>query len=72
MSIWEIAARAAEDSSEVDFDEGYFICPHCGEPIYDTDWTEADMMEDDCIICPICQEILADSYGIRDITDSHC
>ena len=30
--------------------EGYFICPECGEPIFEEDWDEhSDWSE-----CPIC------------------
>lgn len=36
----------------VDFDERFFICPECGEPIYEDDWTDVDF--EDGTICPIC------------------
>ena len=37
MSYWEIAARLAEESgAEVNWDEEYFICPHCEEPVFPT------------------------------------
>lgn len=36
----------------VDYKEGFYICPECGEPIYDNDWTEAEL---EMFICPICE-----------------
>ena len=34
----------------VDYEEGFFICPECGEPIYEDDY---DLLY---TICPICEE----------------
>ena len=30
--------------------EGYFVCPECGEPIFEEDWKDHDDWE----VCPIC------------------
>lgn len=30
--------------------EGYFVCPECGEPIFEEDWRDHDGWE----VCPIC------------------
>lgn len=44
---------------QFDRQEGFVICPECGEPLYDCDWTVFDFSnEDDEYICPVCQEIL--------------
>ena len=68
MKIWEIAAKAAEwDGSEANMDVGYFICPQCGEVVFENDWTSSEMMEDDCVVCPICRGVMADHYGIEEI-----
>ena len=32
--------------------EGYFICPECGEPVYECDWTDEELR---AYLCPICQ-----------------
>jgi hypothetical protein len=34
----------------VNWDEEYFICPECDEPIYACDWKE-----DELDMCPICE-----------------
>ena len=37
---WKQAAKAAAEvyGCVVDYEEGFFICPVCGEPIYACDW----------------------------------
>ena len=35
---------------QVDWEEEFFICPECGEPIYKTDW-----IDDNLEVCPICE-----------------
>lgn len=43
----------------VDWDEGYFLCPECGEPIYEDDWANSDLIDgNDNFICPVCEEII--------------
>ena len=34
----------------VDYEEGFFICPKCGEPIYACDWQYHDFNT-----CPVCE-----------------
>lgn len=46
----------------VDFDEEFFVCPECDEPIYSDDWREADftlgrMYTGKCY-CPVCENLL--------------
>lgn len=52
--MWEINARYVEDvyGSFVDWQERFYICPECGEPIYECDWTPAELED---LICPICE-----------------
>ena len=70
MSYWEIAARLAEEQgAECNSEAGYFFCPHCNKPIFKWDWTDAEMFEDKSVICPICNELLGDSYAIEDIAE---
>lgn len=49
---WERAKELCEEDygTYVDEEEGFFICPECGEPIYKCDWEEYK----DWNICPIC------------------
>jgi len=39
----------------VDYDERFFICPHCAEPIYSYDWEDWDGPED---VCPVCGDVI--------------
>jgi len=56
MSTWEkMALRMERDyGAHVDWDERFFECPECGEPIYEDDWGAEDM--DNGKICPVCGE----------------
>ena len=51
--MWEINARIAEKvyGSYVDWDEEFYNCPECGEPIYKCDWKDEEL---DICLCPIC------------------
>lgn len=48
---WELAADYAKEVYwvQVDEEDRFFICPECGEPIYECDWADSDYMH-----CPIC------------------
>lgn len=52
-SMWEINAEIVSDvyGGYIDWDEGFYNCPECDEPIYNCDWSEAELKE---CICPIC------------------
>lgn len=54
MSNWENAAYVVENvyGGFVNWDEKYFICPDCGEPIYYEDWE--DWFEGHTYFCPVC------------------
>lgn len=51
MAKWERKAIIVEETYGifVDWDEKFFICPECGEPIYESDWD--DELLDDCPVC---------------------
>jgi hypothetical protein len=53
MFTWHTAAVCCEEfyGVHVDMNEGFFICPECGEPIYECDWEEHSDWE----MCPICE-----------------
>ena len=49
---WKQAANAAAEDYGcfVDYEEGFFICPECDEPIYACDWQGHDFST-----CPVCE-----------------
>lgn len=36
-------------------DDNVVYCPECGEPIYEDDFPEIEIDDDNCYICPICE-----------------
>lgn len=56
MTVWERNANhvAVTYSSHVDWEERFYECPSCGEPVYECDWEKADLTN---FICPICEDI---------------
>ena len=50
---WKFNANICEEyyGVFVDWDEQFYTCPECGEPIYACDWTEKELEE---VICPVC------------------
>lgn len=53
MFTWLEAAIMCEElyGAEVNTKEGYFVCPECGEVIYESDWRGYDNWS----ICPVCE-----------------
>ena len=51
--MWENNARYVERvyGAYVDWDERFYICPECEEPVYEDDWTENDLCDS---LCPVC------------------
>lgn len=51
---WEFNANYVSMTygSQVDWQERFYICPECGEPVYDCDWTDEELRE---VLCPICE-----------------
>lgn len=37
----------------VDWEEKFYICPECGEPVYKRDWDEDELRK---FLCPICED----------------
>ena len=65
--MWEKLAKYCKKTYgvQVDWDEEFFICPECGEPIYKDDWRDSDYalgamptLEDQSFYCPICEEVI--------------
>lgn len=54
MKTWEqVANQVREDFGMfVDWDERFFICPECDEPIYEEDWDKDIILENG--YCPVC------------------
>lgn len=51
-TTWKVVAKYVKETygSHVDWMEGFFICPECGEPIYAEDWGDEELE-----ICPVCE-----------------
>lgn len=52
---WEKNAIEARDTygAHVDWEERFYECPECGEPIYECDWSERNLTK---FLCPICED----------------
>jgi len=52
MSVnnWEAYAFEAESEfgTQVDWEERFYVCPECGEPVYECDYPNPETL------CPIC------------------
>lgn len=53
MKMWKVNAKFVEKvyGGYVDWEERFYICPECGEPIYECDWSTTNLCN---FICPIC------------------
>lgn len=59
--IWKKIANYVEETYgvQVDYTEGFFICPECGEPIYDCDWGGGEYEFDgETAVCPVCAGVI--------------
>lgn len=52
--MWEENAKYVEHvyGCYVDWEERFYECPECGEPVYECDWDENQLCD---FICPICE-----------------
>ena len=61
MTIWCKIAKYVEKTynAYVDWDEEFFECPECGEPIYACDWESSELLTDvGNFICPVCESVI--------------
>jgi len=51
--MWELNARIVEQiyGGYVDWNERFYECPNCGEPVYECDWSNRQLRAE---LCPIC------------------
>ena len=56
---WENNAHKVKNDygGFVDWEERFYNCPFCGEPVYDDDWADDEL---EIYLCPICEDIDAD------------
>ena len=60
MSVWEQVARFCQEvyGSHIDWEERFYECPECGEPVYECDYGEYGdyyTLEDEGPLCPVCE-----------------
>ena len=58
---WEKIAHLIEVNygGYVDWEERFFTCPECEEPIYECDWEDEDLIDGrDYYICPVCESVI--------------
>lgn len=57
---WEDAAKYCEDTfgTYVDWEERFFHCPECDEPLYEDDW--GPKSTDGWSMCPVCETYFED------------
>ena len=58
MGIWESNARYLESvyGVYVNWEERFYICPECGEPVYECDWDVNELCDYYCPICTFSEE----------------
>lgn len=51
--MWEANAKMVEEvyGGYVDWEERFYNCPECGEPIYECDWSNEEL---EAFLCPVC------------------
>ena len=51
---WKLNAKHVEKvyGGFVDWDERFYNCPECCEPVYEDDWEDKDLSE---YLCPVCE-----------------
>lgn len=57
MSTWKDIAEICEHDygTQVDYEDRFFVCPDCEEPIYADDWDAEDFFSfEGEPMCPVC------------------
>ena len=56
--MWESNAKYVEKvyGSFVDWEERFYLCPECGEPVYECDWDVNVLCDELCPICGFAEE----------------
>lgn len=51
--MWETNAKYVERvyGAYVDWEERFYECPECREPVYECDWSDDELCD---YLCPIC------------------
>ena len=54
-NAWELNANTVKEvyGGYVDYEERFYICPFCDEPVYEEDWTDEQLCD---FMCPICED----------------
>ena len=67
MNQWEKNAFNIKNiyGGFVDWEERFYNCPYCGEPIYEDDYTDEEHKE---FLCPICEDIDEDQLKLTLLT----
>ena len=54
INRWEENAKCVENvyGSYANWDDRFYICPECGEAVYEVDWDNDDLEN---FMCPICE-----------------
>lgn len=52
--MWEKNANEVFEiyGGYVDWEERFYECPECGEPIYECDWSDKELNK---YLCPVCE-----------------
>lgn len=59
MTQWERNAEDVESiyGGYVDWEERFYKCPECGEPIYECDWSDSELTNHFCPVCEFDDEV---------------
>ena len=65
MTIWEKVARYSNEvyGSYIDWEERFYVCPDCGEPIYEEDYNELGDYYPTYNVgpkCPVCEFLIGE------------
>lgn len=58
MVKWGEVAQYMLEQYDTFWEDDFYVCPECGEPIYREDYPEIEITDDGEFICPVCEEEL--------------